>query len=723
MDIETLSNFISNCGKVDFEIACKIVLHEIFGLNIVNVDGAGDGGTDYVDLDIHGERKTAAYQITTQKTDIKNKAYNDAKKCIEKIHANRYYFICTYNLNEIECRKLENAISGELGIIASVYPPRIIAGMMVEQNKVGLFLDRIGYDDLHRFEKTRVDYREMALHAYSFLSKDTKNLKSQIYDDAILLVLAENSEGLTMNDIVQKVIELLSLPVTKEDLLMKRINTLKGKGEIANHPIDDGILVATAEVISDINERKIIYEKELSSLTSAQIDIFNDYGIEWTLNDSQQMSVWIATTYMQEQLKTLESANASISDGFLKKINKNGYSNIKKYLTGKKGMSNEIVNDVIEKLIKNAATHPLMIKITSASVYLALEGGNPLMACRALGVSSWHEEKMIIEPTLGIPYLCSLLYKGKVNRYFDNAINSVNRAQKLGIELYVPYYYIKECAGHLHMARKFDGLNLNPEEMLHSCNAFVSNYYALKLQNISVPDKFIDYLATFSPAIRTEMNYKDWIRAIMTNIQSLFTRNGIIFQEIPNYSSEELKREQNEYNFYLKDKGIDKSDHLMQNDAITLHFTNEKSDRYNEHWMILTYDRSLIDVANNLKSSTWVNTPFPFIELTEMSKELSEKQFSSLVHSMATFSSKTLSIGARVLDRIILFASDKMQDWQFKQSAEQFKSEMISSIPIDDTNFLKEVDKRTNEFLLKHGVNVKIENSQNDVDLSTEQIC
>ena len=42
--------------------------------------------------------------------------------------------------------------------------------------------------------------------------------------------------------------------------------------------------------------------------------------------------------------------------------------------------------------------------------------------------------------------------------------------------LRIPYFYIKECAGHLHMARKFDGIDLDPNEMQYSSNAFVANY-------------------------------------------------------------------------------------------------------------------------------------------------------------------------------------------------------------------------------------------------------
>lgn len=720
MDIETLASFVSTCKKQDFEIVCMIVLHDILNLTAINVDGPYDGGTDYVNIEPDGTRDRAAYQITTQKNDIKKKAYKDAKKSIEKIQAKRFYFLCSYNLDEIACRSIENTISAELGIPAVVYSPKIIAGLMVNYQKVGDFLNRIGFPDLYQFDNNRVDYREMALHSYTFLSKDTRNLRSMIYDDAILMSLADNEDGMDKSSIVEKVIELLGLPKSKGDLLLNRINLLKGKGDIVNHPYINNQLVASERVIKDIYERKLLYEKELSDLAASQTDIMNEYGIDWTMLDSQQVAVWLANTYMKGQLITLESVNATLADSFFKNIDKNGYSNLKAFLKVKKNVGDEIIDDVINKLVSNASTHPLMTKITSASVYIALEGGNPLTSCRALGVCSWHDENLLVEPTIGIPFLCSVLYKGHVNRFFDCAIKALDRANELGIPLFVPYYYIKECAGHLHMARKFDGLDLDPNEMQYSCNAFVSNYYALKEQGIKVHEKFIDYLATFSPAIRTEMNYKEWIRAIMNDIQSLFTRNGIKYQEIPNYSPDDLKQEQNEYSFYLREKAIEKSDSLMKNDAITLHFTNEKSRKENDHWMILTYDRSMINVANNINSSTWVNTPFTFLELTEMTKELSEREFSSLVQSMVTFRSKTFEIGARILDRIILFASDKMQDWEFMESIQEFKSEMVEMIPKDDTNFLSEVDKRTNEFLSKHGVEINIEAEKNDVDLVSE---
>ena len=102
MDIETLTNHISNLGKDNFNTACKIVLQDVFNLYAINVDGKNDGGTDFISTNEFGERTKIAYQITTQKTDIKNKAYKDALKSIEKLGVKKFYFLASYNLSEIE---------------------------------------------------------------------------------------------------------------------------------------------------------------------------------------------------------------------------------------------------------------------------------------------------------------------------------------------------------------------------------------------------------------------------------------------------------------------------------------------------------------------------------------------------------------------------------------------------------------------------------------------
>ncbi len=722
MDQDTLANHLARCGQREFEIACKLILQDVLNLNVINVDGANDGGTDYISLGSGGVRDKVAYQITTQKTDVKNKAYRDAKKSISKLGVKRYFFLCTYNLSEVECRRLEGEITSELDLPTSVYAPTVIAGLMIDGKLVRRFLERTGLVSDDYSDQNRFDYREVALHCYSFLSKDARNLKKEIYDDSLLLVLSGYPEGLEKEDIIEKAINMLALPSSKEYFLSRRIDSLMGRQLIFKKG-EGELLVASSKMISDVADRKTLYDRELEDLFSAQKDRLGHYHVEWTKDDARQASVWIANTHMGWQLKALESANANLADNFFNRIDKNGRNSLRDFLKKEKQVRKEDVDKIIDELLQHAATHPLIMKITRASVYLALEGSNPMVACKAIGVESWSSMNMLLEPTLGIPYLCSLLYKGgRVNYYFDNAINAVNKCRELRVRIGIPFYYIKECAGHLHMARKFDGLDLDPREMQYSGNAFVSNYYALKLQGIPVPASFLDYLATFSAHIRIERSdYHEWIRSIMGDIQSLFTRNGIGYLEIPKFSPEELKPIESEYNYYVQEKGIQKSHHLMFNDILSLTYTNQDS-RKGLHWMLLTNDRVLIEVAKASESLAWVAPPVIFNDLVQMSKDLNEKELSSMVHSMASFRSPTLEIGARILDRIVLYASDKMQNWEFANAIKEFKSEIIDAIG-DDRDFEEiDIDKRIVEFLAKHGVKIDPTNEQNDVDIEVDNL-
>ena len=84
MQPDTLANFISNMGKTEFDVVCRIIIHDVLHCRCVNVDGTGDGGADFVEIENNGALAPVAYQLTTQKQDIERKAWKDADKAIIK---------------------------------------------------------------------------------------------------------------------------------------------------------------------------------------------------------------------------------------------------------------------------------------------------------------------------------------------------------------------------------------------------------------------------------------------------------------------------------------------------------------------------------------------------------------------------------------------------------------------------------------------------------------
>ena len=91
---------------------------------------------------------------------------------------------------------------------------------------------------------------------------------------------------------------------------------------------------------------------------------------------------------------------------------------------------------------------------------------------------------------------------------------------------------------------------------------------------------------------------------------------------------------------------------------------------------------------------------------------MSESKLISLVHSVATFSERTLSLGARIMDRLINLSSKEIQNYELKAEIEKFKKETIESINIDDPNIFVIIDTKTDEFISKHGLDKKIEEEQ-----------
>lgn len=710
MDIETLTNHISNLGKQYFDKACSLVLNEIFNYTAFNIDGAYDGGTDMVNIK-NGEREIAAYQITTQKSDIRNKAYRDAKKSLEKLKIQKFYFLTTYNLSEIDQRLIESRINSELGIHATCFSPKIIAGLIISEGKLNRLLEIIDYP-LPRQHGNFVDIKEKALHSYSIFSEDAGKLKFSVYEDTILFSLYEGPK--TEDDLIKSVLNFLNLNEEKETFVQKRIGGLFGKSLIEKN---EGLISLSKTSTEDLDLRQKLYEIELNNLSSAQADLLKDkYKLTWTSEESKKISLWIANAYISSQLENLKDINATVVNNNFYSISENGLARIKTFFIKEKGVVEDQAVKIVDDLLDMASTHPLITKISRASVYVALDGNNPIASAKAIGASRWSDVNIIIDPSVALPYLCSLLYRGNNNKFFKTSVKSVNQAKDLDSLLYMPYYYFNECAGHLLTARKYIGFEDQAKELEFSKNAFISNYFHLKNKGVRIPETVEAYLATFSNSIKTEReDVKSWVRSIMTDLQSIFTSNGISFIDTPHYDDDDLQEIKYYYKDILEELNINKKTHLFNNDIYTLKATNERIVQNAEVWVILTNDKSLVNFSKTDHFKGWISNPYKFLQITELSKPMSESKLVSLVHSVATFSERTLSLGARIMDRLIGLSSSEIQNYELRAEIEKFKIETIQSINLENSNVDDIIDTKTDEFIIKHGLEKKETDDEEDL--------
>ena len=73
MNQETIENYIKNLGKQDFDGVASLIVKKVFGLVAIDIDGKGDGGSDFRVFNDSGGNCTISIQKTAQDSGWKKK--------------------------------------------------------------------------------------------------------------------------------------------------------------------------------------------------------------------------------------------------------------------------------------------------------------------------------------------------------------------------------------------------------------------------------------------------------------------------------------------------------------------------------------------------------------------------------------------------------------------------------------------------------------------------
>ena len=714
MDLETLTNHIKALGKHDFDVICKLVIEKYYHKKAINVDGTGDGGADIIELDEEGKRTSVAYQLTVQKKDIPQKILNDIQKAVNQLGVKRFIFMTTYPLTESFSRTYEMKLNEELQVQCVCLGAKAIAGIIQEEKLEHEFLvDTELYIPRDNYSRN-LDFRDRALHSYTLLSADAKNLREGIYDDTILLVLGEASpSSLSEGEIIEQVKMLLSLTDSRAEDLRKRLNSLQSKGRITKIKGEDEYYLSE-ESKDELDNRKKLYQLELNASVAAHAQLFSDkFNLEWGIEDTRKISTLLAGLYISSQFSMLEEAQVSYKSHPLVKFNKIEQRNKLYQYLSKKGVPKDDIRPTMQELLKMAAIDPLIQKVTRASMYVALEGQNPMTKAKGLGVNSWDDFDMLIDPSIALPCICSTLYPVDGTR-MEKPVQIVEKCVTLGIQPYITRYYIYECAGHLLGAMNYLDIDLSDEEMQYSENIFVSLYYSLRVQNKRVPKSLREFLLFFSSqlAIPRE-DRKEWIRALMIDVQSALIGNHVELEQIQRYNNNE---DCSVYKEYREIVGNDprKRRSLFNHDLWALQHLNI-AEAEGEKWIFLTYDNSLLRYGKVKSCDSWIVNPNTMSEFINSTQNLSDSTMEELILFASSASDRTLSIGARMIDKILEYASPEMQDWEFKKKFFEYKNETLASALINSDEDVDTLAKRLVEkFLSEQGKNFEDEELEAD---------
>ena len=113
IDAEEIQKRLVTLGQRNFRRVVALVLKRVLNYDSINVDGSGDGGSDWLAYQQGGQRLRLAIQDTVQ-AGWEKKALDDAKKAKKELGVNSYLFFTNRPHQQTTATQLENKITREM---------------------------------------------------------------------------------------------------------------------------------------------------------------------------------------------------------------------------------------------------------------------------------------------------------------------------------------------------------------------------------------------------------------------------------------------------------------------------------------------------------------------------------------------------------------------------------------------------------------------------------
>ncbi len=716
MNQETIENFIKYLNKIDFDNIVSLILNKVFDLKAIDVDGKGDGGSDYRVFSDMGSHKTIAIQKTVQQADWQKKAYADAEKVLAEHKAQRFFFLTSRSRSSSSLMNLDNKISSNLGMASTSLGATEIAGLIVENNLIWEFAHSINLDKDFSY-RDRPDQREIMLHSYFALSNDRIELRDNIYDKTILSTIHFSQRLLSREEILKASKESLGCHENRYSQISSRFDSLLSRGSIKK--VDNYF-----QLNSDISKAFIItdgiYCKELGLLASSQISIINSFKGIWDEEHSEKASVLLAQLFVQKQINTAQHSSLTFSMTGFKQAFGDPEHELRDLIRNS-GVSAKSVDKALIQLIEISSNTPIIKKLTRSVIYHSLENVSSSKSVAILGQSSWSDVRVILDVSVAIPYICSRLFDHSKGRFSKGAIETIETLKTLSVKLTIPWVYLNECASHLLRALNYCDLPEIEDSFQYSQNGFVSHYFNLKAMNKSIPPTLEQFIKIFSSAaLNPNVEYRTHMGKVMDQLERKFREYGVNFENIDKHKIQDRHSSdiEKEYMWNLKEKKISKASNLIKHDTLVLSHIVKCLAEDDFSLICLTWDGIMIDTGRKIADCGWIISPHELNDIVQPKLNLSQGKLSTLAHTIARTIEKPSQIGSLIIDRIISLAHEELRDWQFMEKVKKFRDEALARIDTTKPIYKDIIEGETDEFLIKLGIDI----SKRDIEQKYDEI-
>jgi hypothetical protein len=121
--------------------------------------------------------------------------------------------------------------------------------------------------------------------------------------------------------------------------------------------------------------------------------------------------------------------------------------------------------------------------------------------------------------------------------------------------------------------------------------------------------------------------------------------------------------------------------------------------------MMLTWDKVLIQVAQDDLPSAFVLSPEMAMDFAQPCRRLTDTQFSALAHRLAAASLSVDDLTAKIIDRVAALNPEKLHDGEFRRQLLEFRDEARRKLPDDESDKVYAwIEGQTKKFLESHDI-------------------
>jgi hypothetical protein len=271
---------------------------------------------------------------------------------------------------------------------------------------------------------------------------------------------------------------------------------------------------------------------------------------------------------------------------------------------------------------------------------------------------------------------------------------------------------VEECAAHLIHAYRYEPIQSDAElasALRLSENAFIAYYGALNIEGRVGEQTLPQFLAAFSrraaSASRDYSDVRQAARAVMPEIQDLLNAYHVPCRVARHLSLDRFGALQKAFDNACIETGRDRHPMLREHDVDALAHLARSTESEGESWMVLTWDKTFIRVAQKELPSAFVVSPEMAMDFAQTCRRLSDTQWCALAHRLAKISSPSDELTARILDQVTRLNPEKLKDVSFRKHLLDFRDQALQTLPTeDDARFHGWVEGQAKTFLKEQNV-------------------